>query len=430
MALQRTHSGTQPRVGVATPELIRGSVHTDTFTFSGALLVILFATTVDAFNLLDRGGPLRYLLLLPPFASILLLRLRRPTTIIRRPALSDRTLFVLLAFGLCGTAYGVLFRGTVNTAAPIFLPMVVAPLYLATREDPTDEEAARLLRAIGWIGSLYVGLNAFVNSGLVAHLTEYHQYRNSSVAIAALGIGATVILKRRVRVGFLLLLAAYIFSTYPSATTLLVTISTILTLFVTRRPGTASLRLYIVTFVSLAIIALALLNFHTTVALTNEYFSLVNKANANQGRLALWSSGIERFKESPLIGAGFAGPTVSAAIHNKELPFHNDYVLFLAEGGILGFGLLLAWVAFTEITLVRRHAALARAGQNARAALVRAVLVGLNAFFVAAVVNPVLPGVSRAATVFSLYALAMGVGIPRPPALRQPSLAVAAGRSF
>lgn len=428
MVAERTQSRTQPGVGV-NPELMYRSIRTDTYRFDCALLVVLFATTVDAFNFLDRGGPLRYLLLLPPFASILFLRLRWPTMVIRRPSFSDCILLVLLAFGLCGTAYGVIFRGTANSARPIFLPMIIAPLYLATMEDPTDEEAFRLLRAIAWIGSLYVCLNAFVNSGLVGRLLAYQQYRNASLAIAALGIGATIVLKKWVRLGLLLLLAGYVFSTYPSATTLLVAISTILTLFVTRRPGTAILRIYVVTLFSLAVIALAFLNFNKTVAFTNDYFSLVNKANADVGRLALWSSGIERFKESPFIGAGFAGPSVSAAVQNKELPFHNDYVLFLAEGGILGFGLLLAWIVATEFTLVRRHAALAGAGRYARAALVRAVLVGLNAFFVAAAVNPVFPGASRAATIFALYALAMGVSTPRQPAPRQPSPAVTRGRS-
>jgi O-antigen ligase len=111
------------------------------------------------------------------------------------------------------------------------------------------------------------------------------------------------------------------------------------------------------------------------------------------------------------------------------LPFHNDFVLFLANGGLVGLGLLVTWFAMTELTLLRRYRGFIRAGDVRRAGLLRAILVCLNAFVVAMAFNPVLPGASRSATVFGLYAIAMSVGEPAPrrtspreagPALTEP----------
>ena len=96
----------------------------------------------------------------------------------------------------------------------------------------------------------------------------------------------------------------------------------------------------------------------------------------------------------------------------KALPFHNDFVLFLAEGGLLGFGLLAGWIILTEVTLVRRYRRFIAAGQRERADLLRITLVFLNAFFAAMLFNPVLPGASRSATIFGLYAITMSLGDP------------------
>ena len=160
---------------------------------------------------------------------------------------------------------------------------------------------------------------------------------------------------------------------------------------------------------------LALANFQAGVNITSRYFNAVGKADANAGRIDLWTAGFERWQESPIIGRVFTGDSVAIRSRDqKALPYHNDYVLFLAEGGLLGAGLLLAWMLLVEITLLRRYRGFIRAGQDAHAGLLRAILVCLNAFFVAMVFNPVLPGASRSATVFGLYAIAMSLGGPAP----------------
>jgi hypothetical protein len=62
--------------------------------------------------------------------------------------------------------------------------------------------------------------------------------------------------------------------------------------------------------------------------------------------------------------------------------------------------------------LIRRYRLFTAAGDTTRAGLLRAILVALNAFVVAMAFNPVLPGASRSATVFGLYAIAMSLGQP------------------
>jgi O-antigen ligase len=142
---------------------------------------------------------------------------------------------------------------------------------------------------------------------------------------------------------------------------------------------------------------------------------VVDKANANSGRLDLWTEGLERWGEAPVFGSGFAGEVTAVRSRDeKALPFHNDFVLFLANGGIVGLGLLITWIVMTELTILRRYRGFVRAGDLGRAGLLRAILVCLNAFVVAMAFNPVLPGASRSATIFGLYAIAMSVGEPPP----------------
>jgi hypothetical protein len=73
---------------------------------------------------------------------------------------------------------------------------------------------------------------------------------------------------------------------------------------------------------------------------------------------------------------------------------------------------LLWWIGVTETTIIQRIHRFRRSGDLGRADLLRAILVGLNAFLVAMAFNPVLSGASRSAVVFGLYAIAMSVGTP------------------
>jgi O-antigen ligase len=386
--------------------------HTDAYRMARSFLILMSLVTVDVFNVLDRGGAVRYLILLVPIVAMALVRMREPSFMLRQPVHPDTVLFVLFVLGVGGSLVGVAFLGTQDTVRPVFLPMMLGLLYLFTLREPTDAEVGRILRWLGWIGVVYVAMNAAVNTGVLPGLLEYKQYRNASFAYVALAIACGFVLERRGRLFALILLTGVIFVTYPSATSLVVLVTVFLTLFLTGRRA-SGLRTLILGATIALVAVLALLNFQAGVRITSDYFNAVGKADANAGRLDLWSAGVERWQESPWVGRVFSGDAVAVRLRDqKALPYHNDFVLFLAEGGLLGAGLLVAWMFLAEVTLIRRYRGFVRSGQNARANLLRVILVCLNAFFVAMAFNPVLPGASRSATIFGLYAIAMSLGRP------------------
>ena len=384
----------------------------DSYRLARAFLFLMSLAVVDAFNVLDRGGAMRYLILLIPIVTMVAIRMREPSLLVRSPATSDMVLGVLYLLGMGGSLFGVAFLGTQDTVRPAFLPMLLGLLYLFTLREPTDREVGRTMGWLGWIGFVYVLMNVAVNLEILPGLLQYKQYRNASFAFVALAIGAAFVTGRRRRLLCIVVLTAIIFVTYPSATSLLIILSVLLTLFLTGRRATG-LRSIVVTGLVLLFAVFAIANFQKGVKLSSEYFSAVGKVDANAGRIDLWTSGIEKFQGSPLVGSVFSGSAVAVRSRDqKALPYHNDFVLFAAEGGLLGLGLLLGWIVLTEITVVRRYRRFIRVGDQSRADLLRVILVCLNAVFVAMLFNPVLSGASRSATVFGLYAIAMSLGDP------------------
>ena len=388
---------------------------TDTYVLWRAYLLIMLAASFDVYDWLDRsvqGGSNRYLIIAVPLVAAAWIRLRHPGFFVRRPMPSDIVLFALFIFGLGGSLIGVAFLGTVENARPVFLPMMVAFLYLLTIDDPTDREVSTTLNWLSWIATAYTAMNAIVNLQLLPGLLLFKQYRNASVSMVALAVATAVVLGNRRRLALVLALAAVIFVTYPSATSVLVGASVVLTFYITGKRS-SGLRTIVVVVSVVTVSVLALANFDRGVELADRYFAVVDKTNANSGRLDLWSDGLERWREAPIFGNGFAGEVTAVRERDeRSLPFHNDFVLFLANGGIVGLGLLVAWVVLTELTLLRRYRGFVRAHDMRRAGFLRAILVCLNAFVVAMAFNPVLPGASRSVTIFGLYAIAMSLGDP------------------
>ncbi len=403
-------------------------------------LLILFVTTIDVTSYFNGpGSQVRYALVLPPIVAVFLYRLRSRTPLIRRPTPADMLLLVLFAWGLLGTAYGVTHSHTKDGMFPTFVPMAIAFLPLLVPEVPTRGEVVKILRVIGIIGAAYVVLNAFVNSHAIASLAAYRAYRNALLCYVAMGLVATAVLRRRARLALLLALTAVIFVTYPSGTFVLVAVGVLTTLWVTGRSG-SWLRPAFLGVVFVVAIGFALIDFQQGVSATSGYFQIVGKANDNATRVALWSSGLRDFARSPLIGTGFTGNTTTVTsvptqrtlgVRTVQLPFHNDYVLFLANGGVLGFGLLVGWILLTQIIVLRRYWAFLAAGMTASANLLRVLLVGFNAFFTAAATNPEFTGLARSATIFSIYGLMMVLGTPasvRPQEHARVNVAPAASR--
>jgi O-antigen ligase len=409
------------RQNVVIPEL-DATTATDSYRLARSFLFLMSLVTIDAFNWMDRGGAMRYLVLLVPFSTIVWMRLQVPSLYVRAPAGSDLVLGVLCLLGLGGSYVGVAFLGTIDTVRPVFLPMLLGLLYLFTLHEPRDAEVRRTLDWLGLIGLAYVIMNALVNLGVLPGLLQYKQYRNASVAYVALAVAAAFVTGRRRRLLLILVLTAAIFVTYPSATTLLVGLTVVATLFLTGRRATG-LRSVVVVGIVILVGVVAVANFQKGVKLSSDYFAAVGKADANAGRLDLWTAGIERWQESPFVGSVFSGEAVAVRSRDdRTLPYHNDFVLFLAEGGLMGEGLLIAFIVLTEITLVRRYRRFIQVGQQDRADLLRIILTVLNAFFMAMLFNPVLPGASRSATIFGLYAIAMSLGDPGKAPASEPDV--------
>jgi len=384
------------------------------------LLVDFLIVTLDFTKFLDKGNAVRYLILIVPFGGALLVRFRSRTGLARRASFADKVLLALMLFGGVGSVYGRIVLNTTTTALPIFVPMSMAFLYLLMLEDPTEEEARRILLAIGSIGLLYVLLNAVANSGLSPGLKASRTYRNAEFMYVAMGFAALVLAKRWPRVIVFGLLTAVVLVTYPSATSALVILITAVTFFATRPSGTR-MRFYVAGIAVLLLLVVALFNFSGTIRLADDYFSVVGKKNNSTARLALWQVGMQKFAASPFYGDAFTGETTvtvyrqtggRAAFHN---PYNNDYVLFLASGGMLGFLLLVSWIVWIERTAIHRYRGFIASGQPQHAALMRTLLVAFNAWLTAAAFNPLFTGMGRSITLFSLYGLMMALGRPAVP---------------
>ena len=389
---------------------------TDAYRFARAVLLVVALGSFDVRNFFDRGGSNRYLLIFIPLIMVTILRLRRPSTVMRKPVVTDVLLLCLWLLGMIGTTYGRSIAEGAASARPIFYPMTLGLLSLFILDRPTRDETGRILQILGWIGAAYVVLAAAVNLELVPGFVEFRQFRNASFALVVMGLVAAHIQRRRWLFVVLCGFAVLNFAAYPSATSVIVTLTAIVIMFMTR-PTTSSLRPYLVGLVATVFVLVAVLNVDRGIGLMTDYFEAVNKVNASYGRLSVWQEGLERFEESPLFGDAFSSGTVVTARRLRggstfQIPFHNDYVLFLADGGLLGITLLVTFIIWLNVTLLRRFRSAVRAQRWEDANLLRLLLVLLDAFFVAAAFNPVIEGLSRSATIFGLYAVAMLIGRP------------------
>jgi len=119
--------------------------------------------------------------------------------------------------------------------------------------------------------------------------------------------------------------------------------------------------------------------------LTQRFSALPDEANAADARPAAWLASVRIFARAPLLGAG-AGTfedqfrvTSGSGIQVRYNHAHSDPLEFLAETGVVGFGLLSAAILWTLVltgrALRRRHSRFARS-------LTVGALVGLAAVLV------------------------------------------------
>jgi O-antigen ligase len=287
--------------------------------------------------------------------------------------------------------------------------MVIGFVHLGVLDSLSEGEARRLLRALALVGLTY----AVANSGVIPALSLAPIYRNAKFLFVAIAFAAAVGLRAPVRIAIVCALAALMFVQYPSATSPTVAAVTLLTLFVTRRTA-SSVRPYVAGGLILTVFVVALVNINKTQSITDEYFLAVGKRNNNTFRLTLYRAGIDQFRTSPIVGTGFSGEMV-VNVHFPIGPartalFHDDFIALAATGGVIGIGLFIGWFLLTEAWALSRHRRLLAAGQRWQAALLRATLVGFNAWLAAALFNPIIEGTAGSAALFVLYGLMMITG--------------------
>ena len=410
-------------------------MRTDSYRYARWVLVMLLLVTVDVADYTDRSGsPVRYAILLLPVFGALTVMMRSGVIRMRRLSRPDRVLLLFMAYGLIGSLYGRLRLHEQSGAVPVFLPMIVAFTYVFTTWQMTEDEADKITRRIAWIGLVYAFLNVIANlSVLTSNFPRFiapKTYRNSKVFFVALGAAAAWTSRRRPVFACLLVLAAIIFATYRSGTNAVVILVTLLTFFVTKPRG-SPLRPYIAGAAGVGILVFAVINFNSTAGVANDYFQAVAKKNNNNARIALYQSGLQTFKKSPWIGSGFTGGITETVVRRDgqgapfTAPFHDDYIMVAASGGLLGLFLLIWWIAATEVAVLRRYRGFVAAAEHRKAGLLRVLLVTFNVLFVAALFNPELSAVGRGSCIFGLYALMMLGGEPTRPAVDQPATAAA-----
>jgi O-Antigen ligase len=405
-------------------------VRSDSYRYARWVLVMLFIITVDVSDFTDRSGsPLRYAILFLPALGAVGAILRSRGLRLRRFSVPDRILLLLMAYGIAGSAYGRLFLHTRTGALTVFIPMTIAFSYLFTSWQLTEDEANRITRGLAVVGLAYAIMNALANLSAVSFIAP-KTYRNSKVLYVALGAAAAWVSKRRALFALIMVCAGIIFFTYRSGTNAVVVLVTLVSFFLTK-PSGSPLRPYVAAAAALLVLGLAIINFTQTAGLASAYFEAVQKKNNNNARIALYSSGVDQFLRSPIIGEGFTGDITETVIRRDGLgapfkaPFHDDYIMVAAVGGTLGVLLLLWWIAATEVNALRRYRGFVAAGEHRKAGLLRVLLVTFNVLFAAALFNPELSAVGRGATAFGLYALLMLIG--EPPVTARPTMARGAG---
>jgi len=198
-----------------------------------------------------------------------------------------------------------------------------------------------------FVGALYIALAAIVNMGILRIWPPFKQFRNAQFAYVMIGIAGAWLMRRWSLLVVLLVLEAFNFLAYPSATSILCTIAMLITFFITKPHGSRA-RPYVIAILALVLTMLALASLSKVAQITGDYFvAVVRPTRTTVG----WRSGrrVSTVAQSPFVGQVFTGGTVAQTFRANngqllQLPFHNDYVLFLAEGGLLGLLLLISFI--------------------------------------------------------------------------------------
>ncbi|MEY2566109.1 MAG: O-Antigen ligase [Actinomycetota bacterium] len=397
---------------------------------TGLLLIALVVADITGVFIGDSG--IRYGLV--PLALLLVAVARTPLNriTIRKLAASDWFLLLLCAYGLIGSAYGLMFTKPTSPALALFVPMLVGLLHLTTIGSVEEDEARWYLRRLSVVTALYVVVHALSAAGWLERIGGGGADPSQNVAGAVFGhektflvciaLTAAWIRGRPLLFAALTTLFVVAFFAYPAATYAVAGAVSLMTLVGT---GVRARRLRRYTMVLLGLLLGVLVAVEVTQAgpstrsakssLSTSYFNAVGKSNNNETRAELWSTAWHEFAHSPIYGTAFTGNTaVKAKLAGKvrEVPPHNDFLQMAMGGGVIGAGLLIGWVVSTNVLAIGRYRRLRASGAVRAPALLRVLLVGFNSFFTVGFLNPVMSRFGLSVAVMATYSLLMTIDVP------------------
>ena len=370
-------------------------------------------------------SPLRYLLLPVPVAVVFLAT--RQTSSRPPIRIGDVLITILLVWGLAASLiYKVGAASGAISGLSMFLPMLLVLLPFFPRGGEVDEASARrMLDLFAYVGAAYVLVHLSAGLGVPGVAKGAHGHQQGFLLAAAF---ASAYVTERRKLAFLELVAiTVIYLLYPAATYITTTGAVIVTVLLlsAKRSGLRNL------VIGIAVLTVVVLGFSSSLSsdqgsfantLLPRYFEAIGKSDNSDFRREMLKLGVEQVKDSPVIGAnftaGFALPTKFRAGNQVVLP-HNDYLELALAGGLVALGLFLGWAGSVNVLAIRRHRALAQAGERAQAAVIWTMLIAFNACLSVALFQPVLFEVGTVTIFFLMYGC-MRVGWERAPAVASP----------
>lgn len=387
---------------------------------------VVAVAALDPFGIFLGVSNARFLLVLVPLFVMFVARTRNDPLVLHSPRGPDKLLGILFLVGLGGSVYGLAFVHPHSPAFAVVVPMALGFLHLTSLGAVGDEEASTYLRWLLGICAAYLLLHLGTVLGLVPDLGSGSGptsavdavFSHEKAFFTVLAPAAAWLLGRRLLASGLLALCGLVYLNYRAGTYVMVFVVALITLIMTgRRPGrlrAASMALLVVALVT-ALHSQVTASSAGSTRLVGTYFEAVRKTDSTGFRAKLWNEAIEEIGRSPLVGSLFTGNVSlrrELADRFYRIPVHSDFLLMGMAGGLLGMGLLVGWIVATNVGAVRRYWELIESGGRGRANLLRALLVGFNAFFTVALVNPVMTQVGLCAAAMAVYSMIRSVDSP------------------
>lgn len=378
--------------------------------------VLLNSFDIHGFFLLGSGLT-RYLVLLP-----FLLSLFYALTVHKHPPLlADGAFFLFVLYALIGVVVGLLGSAPLSSGLPLVLPAVLAFAYIGIG-TVSERECAQLLRILEFSLFAYVLLHLSASQGLFSSGVNRSQgpsslfsngaFTHEKVPLLLMALHLALRLRRVLMLITTLFALCVIYLHYPAGTYAAAASGYLafIALVKWRRRALPFLLGGIVLVAAVVVVQLT----NTDTRFAGRYFSQVGKTNNVATRILLWKTTEREIRAHPVFGSSFAGEAtvrIDAGNLPPRTPPHNDYLEILLLGGGVALTLFL-WKLLSISRILGRT--LAGTLTQKRRVLIEVCGVGIVAFLIVFIFNPVLLKVSLGGLFFSLVGLIPSLCSIRP----------------